>query len=238
MPLTLLMALTMGIAAAAGPDDWRTLYQEDHEGAQPGARLWGGIGASGPEGGSFAGVTGRTSSAFDGGWRSYELRLGSGGSLRERYFWLLRRFEGAPHNALRFRCDFMGDATMSDTSVGFEFFGGGGSDLKNSLFGVGASGGTLSVGKQPLAKLQPHVWYRLELELRRADATNRLVGTATVREQGQAEPRVVEIALPLNPAAIPLRSLKLGMGRLRSTPGPETRFYLDNLKLETRHDDK
>jgi hypothetical protein len=236
--LAVSLALSAPAFGAEG-NGWQVLYQKDHEADKLSDRLWGGMGASGPSGGSFAGVTGRTASAFDGGWQSYELRLGAGNILRERYFWLLHRLDTAPaFDALRFRCDFMGDATMKNVDLAFTFFGGEGNRLDKSFMGIGVFGGVLRVvsqtGKgssQEIAEFAPHVWYRLELDVRCDNQAGRLLGTATIHDASRREPTVVEINLPLNPAAIPLKSLKLDKGRRRGTPQVETRFYLDNLEL-------
>lgn len=220
-------------------NEWKVLFSEDHEESAPGAYLWKNSGSSGPVGGSFAGVTGVTSSAFSHGWQAYKIRVSGGDHLRERSFWMYRSFEPTAFEALFVRSDFMGDAAMPGTNVVFTLFGGGEGILGDALFHFGVRGGKLILQgsdrrRQILAELDPHRWYRLELNLERTGEGDQLLGTATVREQGAKEPLVLDVMLPIDPEATPLRSIKLGAWQVEDTPVAQRRLYVDNLLLRVR----
>ncbi len=220
-------------------DGWRVLYEEDHEAAGLGARLWQGIGSSGPEGEAFAGVTGRTSSSFDGGWHSYELRLGKGDTLRERGYWMyLPLPETGNANMLSFRADIMSDAGIADTGMSFAFLGGKDEKGFSTAWVVSARDGKLFFGThgrhKAVADIEPHIWYRIELELSGTAEAGEAKGALRVRNSAASGEEVHDVSVSVSDHSLPLRNLKIDRSRSRGHKSGAgiASMYFDNLLLK------
>ncbi len=239
--ITAILVITLVAPALVGETAvWRVLLEDDYETAMVGARLWQNIGNSGPAGAAFAGVSERTASGFDGGWQSYEFRLGRGEAMRERYYWMyLPLPDKSAADALSLRFDLMSDAGIADTGMSFALMGGKTGGGMATAFIVGTRDGQLIFGPhggtQPLARVEPHVWYRIELNVSGLSQPGEVSGTLRLRDAGERE-EVFDVSVSVPEHALPLRNFKVDRGRSRWRERGEstTSLFIDNLLLRVR----
>ncbi len=225
--------LALRVSGADGRRRETSLCVEDHEKARVGARLWQGIGSSGPEGSAFAGVTERTSSDFDGGWKCFELRLGDGSSLRERYFWMYRPFpRRVSDGTLQVRFDLMRDRAAKSTHCRFSLLGGNKGRGFARFFTVGLSDGKLTVNRKPQAEIEAHVWYRVDLEISGLESGKHLDVRLRLLRKDWKEPKAYRLTVPRHGGALPLRNVKLDRGRKPDAQRISS-VYLDNILIQS-----
>jgi hypothetical protein len=219
---------------AAQTGAWKILFSQNNKSNNSIFENQGG----GPQGSSFAGRTNKTSSPFTDGWHSYQILLGNGGSLRERYFWLVR--DVIPHvksGEIYLRFDIMGDANISAGGMGFEFLGG--NDGWTKFFYIGCEDGNLQYsginGNVFIAKIEPYIWYRVVLKLYNFGKSNVLNGKVSLLRYGKKNPLIKDISISLNPKEkSEFDKLKLDIERGSAITGPIFSFYLDNILLKVK----
>ncbi len=190
---------------------------------------WESIGNSGPEGKSFSGVTEKTASPFENGWKSYEIRIGNGGSLREKYFWMNKPiYLDLKKGGLFFSFDFMGSDYIEEGGFSFEFLGG--DDGWKKLFMIGVNRKKITWTKitgNIVDEIKPFVWYRIELNFKVDE--NKLFGNLKLIEY-KKDNLIIQKEVVIPKYFNNLNRLKIAMWR-NNEKGHIFSFYIDNIQL-------